>query len=83
MLSHFFGLVDFVEEVAVIGDFHDDAEGVGRLVEEGVFVADDELALDGGQNADFVQGTFLLLVVQRGQLHLFQRVLSVVDQPFH
>ena len=64
--ASFLGLVllDLVEEVASLRKFHDDNERVGGVVEEGFFVGDDVYVVDGGEDADLVDGVLLFFFAE-------------------
>ena len=53
---------DFLEDVAVVCEFHDDAEGGGWFVDEGLFVGYDIDIVDGGENSDFVKSIFFFSI---------------------
>mmetsp|Transcript_50018 Transcript_50018/g.132192 ORF Transcript_50018/g.132192 Transcript_50018/m.132192 type:complete len:243 (-) Transcript_50018:76-804(-) len=76
-------LVYALQEVARIRALLDDAEAARLVVEKCLLVGDDVLVLDGGEQPDLVQRVLLLLVRQRGQLHLLERVDLVVGETEH
>jgi len=52
-------------------------------LDEGLLVADDVRALDGGEDADLVEGVLLLLLRQVRHLHLLQGVGLGVGDALH
>ena len=63
--------------------FHDDAEDVNVVVEEGLFVGNDGWWLDGGENSDFVECVFLLFDRELIHFNFFQGVDEVIASPLY
>lgn len=57
-------VVDLSFQIPSISVLHHQAEGLVVAVEERALVADDIGDADGGEEADFVESTFLLLLVE-------------------
>jgi hypothetical protein len=54
-------LIDEFREVASLCKLHYDAKVAGLIIVEGLFELDDELVVQGSEDADFVQRIFFLL----------------------
>ena len=76
-------LHDLPIKVTHVYQFHDDAERFGLLVDEGFLVADDVCVVDGGEDADFVDGVLLLLIGQIFQGDHFECVELPIGDALH
>ena len=47
--------IDHLEDVSAFEALRDDAEAIGELVEEGIFIGKDERVLDTGKDAHLIQ----------------------------
>lgn len=70
--------IDHLEDVSALEALRDDAEAIGELVEEGIFVGEDERVLDTGKDAHLIQAIWQFLLGEGRNAHLLQGVLLTV-----
>mgnify|MGYP003562608382 CR=1 FL=1 len=58
--------LDHASQISPVGILHDDVEGAGLGVEEGVVVGDNIGGVDAGQETDLVKSGILLLLIKIG-----------------
>ena len=70
--------IDHLKDVSTLEALSDDAEAIGELVVEGIFIWEDERVLDTGKDAYLIQAICKLLLRKGRNTHLFQGILLTV-----
>ena len=70
--------VDHLEDIPALKTLRNDAEAIGQLIEEGIFVRKDEGILDTGEDAHLIQTICQLFFGKGRDTHLLQGVLLTV-----
>ena len=73
--------IDELEDIASFGEFHDDAQAVGRTIVECFLELDDILVVEGGQYSNFIQCPIFLLFLHASELDLLQGVHFAINLP--
>jgi hypothetical protein len=79
----FFVGLDCFEYIPASRELHDNAEGLRRLIIEGLLVANNKLVAQGGQDPNLIDRILPLFLAHGGQLDLLEGVLLAVQGPSH
>ena len=76
-------VIDHHEQVSSVCVFHDDAESVRLVLEEGLLVADDIGVVHGCQNADLIEGILFFFGGEFAHFDFFHGIDDVIRFPTH
>ena len=82
-LGRFLSIINFSLQIAVIAVFHHDAQAVGMLLKEGLFITCDVWVFDRGQDSYFIQSIFFLFCGKFHHFDLFKCVSLRIRFPYN
>ena len=74
---------DFLKDITIVSELHNDAERARRLIKECMFIGCDEGILDRCEDTNFVQGVFLFPIGQVLYLDFLEGIDLVIFDPFN
>ena len=69
---------DELEDIPSLEVLGDNAESVGELIVEGIFVAEDVGVVNAGKNSNFIQAVSQLFFIQSRDTNLFHHILTTI-----